>query len=210
MKMKNVICIDHPVLKQKLGELRNINTSSSVFKNLIKEITQFLVFEATRDLKSSSVTVDTPRHHAKVSVIDEYPLVVSIMRAGNGMLEAATSLLPESKGGHIGIYRDHSSHNTIEYYLKLPKDVVGKTALLLDPVVGTGDTIVASIDRLKAFGITKIDCLAILGSEEGLAHITDIHPDVSIYVLDAGDVLSEDGYLLPGIGDVGDRIYNTN
>jgi uracil phosphoribosyltransferase len=145
-----------------------------------------------------------------VAVIKQCPVIISIMRAGNGMLEAASALLPDANGGHIGIYRDHLGHNTIEYYLNLPSDVKGKTALLLDPIIGTGDTVIASIDRLKAFGIKQVVCLSVLGSKEGLVKITDIHPDVIIFVVGADDTLSEQGYLLPGIGDAGDRIYNTN
>lgn len=208
--MKNITCLEHPILKQKLGQLRDKETPSYIFKSLLRDITQFMVYEAMRELKTSYKTVQTPLQEATVAVIDECPVIISIMRAGNGMLEAASTLLPDANGGHIGIYRDHLSHNTIEYFLKLPTDVKGKTALLLDPVIGTGDTVVASIDRLKAFGVKRVICLSVLGSKEGLAKITDIHPDVSIFVVDANDILSENGYLLPGIGDVGDRIYNSN
>lgn len=207
--MKNITCLDHPILTQKLGQLRDKKTPSFLFKLILKDITQFLVYEAMRELKLSYKMVNTPLDKANVGVIDEYPAIISIMRAGNCMLEAASALLPDANGGHIGIYRDHKSHNTIEYYLRLPKDIKGKTALLLDPVIGSGDTAVASIDRLKAFGVKKVICLSVLGSKEGLAKITNIHPEASVFVVDESDSLSEQGSLLPGIGDVGDRIHNT-
>jgi uracil phosphoribosyltransferase len=206
-KMKNITCLDHPILQQKLGQLRDKETPSYIFKSLLRDITQFMVYEAMRDLKLS---YKTPLQEASVAIIDECPVIISIMRAGNGMLEAASALLPDANGGHIGIYRDHLSHNTIEYYLNLPGDVKGKTALLLDPIIGTGDTVIASIDRLKAFGVKRVVCLSVLGSKEGLAKITEIHSDVIIFVVGANDILSDNGFLLPGIGDAGDRIYNTN
>lgn len=208
--MKNITCLDHPILQQKLGQLRDKDTPSYVFKSLLRDITQFMVYEAMKDLKLSYKTVQTPLKKASVAIIDDCPVIISIMRAGNGMLESASALLPDANGGHIGVYRDHLTHNTIEYYLNLPSGVKGKTALLFDPVIGTGDTVVASIDRLKAFGVKHVVCLSVLGSKQGLAHITNSHSDVSIFVVDDNDSLNENGYLLPGIGDVGDRIYNTN
>lgn len=207
--MNNVILLKHPILKDKLGQLRDKNTSSSEFRALIKEITQFLVYEATRDLPTVSSTVETPLVETDVLSVEKYPVVVSIMRAGNGMLEAANSVMPKSRSGHIGIYRDHDSQNTIEYYLKLPSDVKGATTLLMDPLIASSDTVISSISRLKEFGITDIKCLVILASKEGLERVLRTHPDVSIYALEVEEDLDDNGYLVPGLGDVGDRFYNT-
>lgn len=207
--MKNLTLLDHPVLKHKLGQLRDKQTAPAEFRLLIKEITQFLVYEATRDLVTTTAVVETPLMKTKVSIVEDYPIAVSIMRAGNGMLEAINSILPESKSGHIGIYRNNASQNTIEYYLNLPEGVEGKTALLVDPLIATADTVIASINRLKEFGINDIKCLVILTSKEGLARVSETHPDVSFYALEVNEDLDDNGYLLPGLGDVGDRFYNT-
>lgn len=208
--MNSVNYLDHPILQEKLGQLRDRDTPSLIFKSLLRDVTQLMVFEAMRDLKLSYKTVQTPFNESVVGYINEYPIIVSIMRAGNGMLEAASELLPDAQCGHIGVYRNNFSHNTIEYYLNLPNNIEGKTAILFDPVVGTGDTVVASIERLKYFGIKNVICISVLGSKSGLCHIMDIHPDTRLYVINGNDKIDKTGFLQPGIGDVCDRIYNTN
>ena len=206
---KKVIEISHPLIEHKLAFLRDKKTDSAEFRRIIVELTKLVGFEATKDLELVETEIETPISKAKVRKIAHPPVIVSIMRAGNGMMESMLSLLPFASAGHIGIYRDKFIDNTVEYYFKLPEDVVGKEVLLIDPLLATGDTAIASIDRLKQYNVGRIKLLTILTCQEGIGRVHNFHPDVDIYTLSAKEELNEKGYLVPGLGDAGDRLFNT-
>ncbi|MCO4794558.1 MAG: uracil phosphoribosyltransferase [Bacteriovoracaceae bacterium] len=208
---KNFILVNHPVLKHKLSFMRDKKTGSHDFRELLREMSRLLAYEATRDLETKEDSVDTPlTKKAKVERIIAPPIIVSIMRAGNGMLDGILQTLPFCSAGHIGIYRDKFINNTVEYYFKIPEDSKGKLVLLADPILATGDTAIACIDRLKQYEVGKIKMLSILVSSEGLERLHHFHPDVEVYALSKEEEMNENGFLLPGIGDAGNRLYQTN
>lgn len=202
--------VDHPLLKHKLSYLRDKTTSSAEFRELIKEVSRILAFEVMRDWKDMrEYEIETPIARTKVDRIANAPVIVSIMRAGNGMLDAVLSMIPFASVGFIGIYRDKFIHNTVEYYFKMPADINGKMAILCDPLVATADTMIAAIDRLKSYEVKEIRVLTILVSEFALQRIHEFHPDVKIFTLNVEREINELGYLVPGLGDAGDRLYQT-
>jgi uracil phosphoribosyltransferase len=206
----NLQVLDHPLLKHKLGYLRDKSTSSSEFRELVKEISRILAFEVMRDWKElKTVDIETPLAKTKVERIQNVPVVVSIMRAGNGMLDAVLSMIPFASTGFIGIYRDKFIHSTVEYYFKMPGDIQGKQAILCDPLVATADTAIAAIERLKSYEVGEIRILSILISEFAVKRLQEAHPDVKILTLSVEKEMNENGYLLPGLGDAGDRLYQT-
>ena len=202
--------LDHPLLRHKLGYLRDKNTSSVEFRGLVAEISRILAHEVMRDWKEmTSVDIETPIAKTSVQRIKNPPVIVSIMRAGNGMLDPVLSMIPFASAGFIGIYRDKFIHNTVEYYFKMPADIKGKMAILCDPLVATADTMIAAIDRLKSYEVKQIRLLSILISEVALERIKEFHPDVDIFTLNIEKEINELGYLVPGLGDAGDRLYQT-
>lgn len=207
---KNLTVLNHPLLKHKLGYLRDKNTSSAEFRELVKEISRILAFEVMRDWSEmKTIEIETPIAKAKVDRITNVPVVVSIMRAGNGMLDAVLSMIPFASTGFIGIYRDKFIHSTVEYYFKMPVDIQGKQAILCDPLVATADTAVAAIERLKSYEVSNIKILSILISDHAVNRLQEMHPDVQIYTLNVEKEMNEQGYLVPGLGDAGDRLYQT-
>lgn len=207
---KKVVVLDHPLLKHKLGYLRDKNTNSPEFRDLMSEISAILAFEAMRDWKDLlEVAIETPIAAAKVDRIQNPPVVVSILRAGNGMLDAVLKMIPFAGVGFIGIYRDKFVHNTVEYYFKMPADIKGKTAILCDPLVSTADTMIAAIDRLKSYEVNSIRLICVLISEFAIEKIQNFHPDIEIYTLNIEKQINDLGYLVPGLGDAGDRLYHT-
>jgi uracil phosphoribosyltransferase len=210
MTSPNVHILTHPLLRHKLGYLRDKNTHSAEFRELTKEIGRILAYEVMRDWSSlDNVSIETPIAKAQVERITNPPVVTAILRAGNGMLDAVLSMIPFASAGFIGIYRDKFIHNTVEYYFKMPADVEGRTILLCDPLIATADTMVAAIDRLKSYRVGKIKILSILVSEHALERLSHFHPDVEIYALNIEKEMTESGYLVPGLGDAGDRLYQT-
>ena len=208
--MNKVTIVNHPLLKHKLGYLRDRNTYSHEFRELVKEVSKILVYEAMKDWSElQSVEIETPITKTVAERIANPPVVVSIMRAGNGMLEAALSMLPFASTGFIGIYRDKFIHNTVEYYFKMPQDIQGKEVLLCDPLIATADTIIAAIDRLKNYNVGRIKVICILASDSGLKKVHHFHPDVEIYTINVENEINEMGYLVPGLGDAGDRLFQT-
>lgn len=202
--------LDHPLLRHKLGYLRDKNTSSAEFRELMKEISRMLAHEVMRDWKDvRQVEIETPIAKATVDRISNAPVIVSIMRAGNGMLDAVLSMIPFASVGFIGIYRDKFIHNTVEYYFKMPAQVQGKMAILCDPLISTADTMIAAIDRLKSYEVGRIKILSILVSALAIERIRHFHPDVDIIALNIEQEINELGYLVPGLGDAGDRLYQT-
>ncbi len=202
--------INHPLLRHKLGYLRDKTTGSSEFRDLVKEISRILAHEVMRGWSEMrEVHIETPIAKTKVERIANPPVVVSIMRAGNGMLDAVLSMIPFASAGFIGIYRDKFIHNTVEYYFKMPADIKGKMAILCDPLVSTADTMIAAIDRLKSYEVREIKVLTILVSQVAVDRIHYFHPDVVIFTLNIETEINELGYLVPGLGDAGDRLYQT-
>ncbi|MBP9708771.1 MAG: uracil phosphoribosyltransferase [Oligoflexales bacterium] len=207
--MQNFFLLEHPLALHKLSFLRDKNTSSAEFRGIFKEISKFLVYEASKDLKTRTIGIETPMAATEVQRIIEPPVVVSIMRAGNGMLDAIMDVMPFASAGHIGIYRDKFIKNTVEYYFKLPDKVQGKLIFLVEPLIATGDTAIAAIERLKQYEVGEIRMLSIVAAKQGLEDIFHAHSDVKIYSLAVESKLDDKGYLIPGVGDAGDRLYNT-
>jgi uracil phosphoribosyltransferase len=201
--------VHHPVLTHKLTVMRDKKVSPLSFRMIMEEISQFLAYEATRDLKTSPTTVETPMEVAKGELVSEPVILVSIMRAGNGMLGGMMRILPFASVGHIGIYRDKFIKNTVEYYFRLPKNVHGKRVLLLDPLLATADTACAAIDRLKQYEVGPIRFVCMLASPEGIRKLKEYHPDVEIFTVSVERQIDENGYILPGLGDAGDRLYES-
>ena len=208
--MENLQRIDHPIVQQKLGVLRNKDTRPSEFRQAMGEISRLVAYEATRDLEVTKEGVTTPISKSEVTVVKNLPVIVSIMRAGNGMLETVMDLIPGASVGHIGIYRDKFINNTVEYYFRLPENTAGKEIILLDPMVATGDTAMACIERIKQCGVSKVKLVTLLISKLALTRINEVHPDVTTYCAEIESELDENGYLLPGFGDVGSRLYFNN
>ncbi len=207
---KNLQILSHPLLQHKLGFLRDKTTNSAEFRNITTEISKVLAYESMRDwTQINQVDVETPIAKTKVSRIINPPVAVAILRAGNGMLDGVLSMIPIASSGFIGIYRDKFIQNTVEYYFKLPADVKGREILLCDPLVATADTMIAAIDRLKSYHVGKITILSLLVSEHALARMEHFHPDVKIFSLSIEKEMTENGYLVPGLGDAGDRLYQT-
>ncbi len=202
--------LKHPLLKHKLGYLRDKNTSSAEFRELMKEISRILAYEAMRDWRDiSSLALDTPIAKAEVERIKNPPVVISILRAGNGMLDAVLSMIPFASAGFIGIYRDKFIHSTVEYYFKMPADIKGRQAIIVDPLISTADTMIAAIDRLKSYEVQNIKVLSILISAIAVKRIQELHPDVELFTLNIEKEVNDLGYLVPGLGDAGDRLYQT-
>ncbi len=201
--------LDHPALQHKVGILRDKRTCSAEVRRIINEISTLLTYEATRDLSLEMVDAETPIQKTNVPRIVEPPLIVSILRAGNSMLEGALAIISDAKVGHIGIYRDRFTQNTVEYYFRLPdrKHVSGQKILLIDPLVATGDTVLAGIDRLQQFSVGKISILCILISKIALERIQYFYPEVGIYAIGIEENLDPKGFLIPGMGDVSSRLY---
>lgn len=205
-----VTVLDHPLLRHKLGYLRDKETGSGEFRELTKEISRILAFEVMRDWSDMRlVDIETPISKTQVQRIHNTPVVVSIMRAGNGMLDAVLSMIPFASAGFIGIYRDRFVNNTVEYYFKMPADIKGKLAILCDPLVATADTMIAAIERLKSYEVKQIRILSILVSAHAVERIHSLHPDVEILTLNIEKEVNDHGYLVPGLGDAGDRLFQT-
>lgn len=208
--MTNLHIIDHPLLRHKLGYLRDKTTNSNEFRALVTEISKVLAYEVMKDWKDfDHPQIETPLAKMKVDRIVNVPVVVSIMRAGNGMLEGALSMIPFASAGFIGIYRDKFVNTTVEYYFKMPTDIKGRTAILCDPLIATGDTISAAIERLKGYEVKKIQIMSILVSRHALNRLKTEHPDVEIFAINIEEEMNKDGYLVPGLGDAGDRLFQT-
>ena len=209
MKKLKYTQLNHPVLQHKLSLLRDKNISSMIFRQLVEEMSQLIAYEATFDLKTALAPVTTPLEKTKAPKISEPLVIVAILRAGLGMLNGMLKILPFATVGHMGIYRDRFINATVEYYLRVPKNVKGQKLLLLDPMLASGDTACAAIERLKTYGVSKIRLVTLLASREGVAKINTLFPDVEIFTVHLERELNAKGYLLPGLGDAGDRLYDT-
>jgi uracil phosphoribosyltransferase len=207
---ESVFIMDHPLIKHKLTLIRDKNTGSKEFREMIGEIAMLMCYEATRDLPLQEVEIETPVAVAKTQVISGKKLAfVPILRAGIGMVDGVLQLVPAAKVGHIGLYRDPSSLKPVNYYCKLPGDIEEREVIVLDPMLATGGSAVAAINLIKSKGVRNIKFMCIIAAPEGIKALTEAHPDVTVYCAAKDEHLNEHGYIVPGLGDAGDRIFGT-
>ena len=208
--MSNLHVFDHPLIQHKLSILRDKDTSSKLFRELVSEIAMLMCYEATRDLPLEDVDVETPvavdhcRHIAGKKLA-----VVPILRAGLGMVEGMVAMMPNVKVGHVGLYRDPETLEPVKYYFKMPPDIQERDAIIVDPMLATGGSAAAAAQFLKEVGVKHVKLMSIIGAPEGVERMRSEHPDVDIYLAALDDHLNEHGYIVPGLGDAGDRIFGT-
>ena len=208
--MGNLHVMDHPLITHKLSIMRNKKTGSKDFRELLEEIAMLMGYELTRDLPLEEVNIETPLTKMKAKMISGKKLaIVPILRAGLGMVDGLQSLIPVAKVGHIGLYRDPNTHTPVEYYCKLPPDINERIVILIDPMLATGGSAVDSLTLLKNRGCKQIRFMCLVAAPEGVKKVHEAHPDVDIYTAALDDHLNEHAYIVPGLGDAGDRIFGT-
>ncbi|MGN0527167.1 MAG: uracil phosphoribosyltransferase [Acutalibacteraceae bacterium] len=208
--MGKILVMDHPLIQHKLSILRNKNTGSKEFRALISEIANLICYEATRELPLEDVEVETPICTATMKVLSGKKLaIVPILRAGLGMVEGMLTLVPSAKVGHIGLYRDPETLQPVEYYCKLPADIEQREVFVIDPMLATGGSAIDAITQIKKYGAKHIKFLGIIGAPEGVKALSEAHPDVDIFIGAVDEKLNDHGYIVPGLGDAGDRIFGT-
>lgn len=208
--MAKVCVLDHPLIQHKLAILRNKDTSVKEFRELVGEIAGLMCYEATRNLPLKEVKVETPITTATCRMLAGKKMaIVPILRAGLGMVDSMVSLIPSAKIGHIGLYRDPQTHKPVEYYCKLPDDIGNRQVFVVDPMLATGGSAIAAIDFIKKRGATNIKFMCLIAAPEGIEALHTAHPDVDIYIAAKDECLNENAYILPGLGDAGDRLYGT-
>lgn len=206
----NVTVVAHPLVQHKLTLMRDKNTPSAIFRKLLREISLLLGYEVLRDLPLSTVKIETPLAEMQAPILLGKKVVfVSILRAGNGLLDGLTDLVPSARIGHIGLYRDPETLQPIEYYFKVPADIAERPVVLVDPMLATGNSITAAIRRVKNEGARDIKLVTLLAAPEGIEHLTRTHPDVHIFTAAIDSHLNSHGYIVPGLGDAGDRMFGT-
>ncbi len=208
--MKEPMIVDHPLIQHKISLLRNKATGTKEFRDLVNEIAMLLCYEATRDLPTEEVEIETPVSVARTKVLAGRKLaLVPILRAGMGMLDGMLTLIPAAKVGFIGLYRDESTLQPVEYFCKLPSDIEERDVLVLDPMLATGGSATDAISQIKKHGARHIKFICLIAAPEGIEALHTAHPDVDIYIASKDECLNENGYIVPGLGDAGDRIYGT-
>ncbi|PKM95329.1 MAG: uracil phosphoribosyltransferase [Firmicutes bacterium HGW-Firmicutes-1] len=208
--MEKLHLMDHPLIQHKVGVLRKSTTGSKEFRELVSEIAMLMCYEATRNLKLKEIEVETPLAITKIKQIDGKTLgIVPILRAGLGMVDGMLNLVPTAKVGHIGLYRDPETLNPVEYYCKLPYDATERELFVLDPMLATGGSASAAIQFIKDKGAKKIHFMCLIAAPEGVKRLQAAHPDVEIYIAALDEKLNDHGYIIPGLGDAGDRLYGT-
>lgn len=208
--MQKIMIMDHPLIQHKIGLIRRKDTGSKDFRALISEIAMYMCYEATRDLKLQDVEIETPICHTRVKELSGKKLaVVPILRAGLGMVDGMLAMIPAAKVGHIGLYRDPQTLEPVEYYCKLPADSHEREVFVVDPMLATGGSATAAIQMLKDKGVKNIRFMCIIAAPEGIERMKKEHPDVDLYVGALDDHLNDHGYIVPGLGDAGDRIFGT-
>lgn len=208
--MSNVHLIDHPLVQHKLTLMRRKDASTNTFRRLLNEISSLMAYEVTRDMPMQEIEVETPLETMTSKVIDGKKLVfVSILRAGNGILEGMLNIVPGARVGHVGLYRDPKTLVAVEYYFKMPKDMEERDIVVVDPMLATGNSAIAAVERLKELNPKSIKFVCLLTCPEGIATFHKTHPDVPIYTAAVDRQLNDHGYILPGLGDAGDRIFGT-
>ena len=207
---ENVTVVDHPLVRHKLALMRRKETRTAEFRLLLREISLLLGYEVTRDLPLTTVEIETPMTEMTAPRLEGKKMVlVSILRAGNGLLEGMLDLIPSARVGHVGLYRDPETLVAVEYYFKVPRDLSDRLVIVVDPMLATGNSAVAAVDRIKQEGATNIKFVCLLAAPEGLEAFGEAHPDVRIYTAAIDDHLNDHGYIVPGLGDAGDRLYGT-
>jgi uracil phosphoribosyltransferase len=208
--MSGVHVIDHPLVQHKLNTLRRKDASTNTFRRLVGELSALMAYEVLRDIPLQEVQIETPLETMTGQLIDGKKLVfVSILRAGNGILDGMLTVVPSARVGHVGIYRDPKTLVAVEYYFKVPNDLEERDVVVVDPMLATGHTAIAAVDRLKECSPRSIKFVCLLTCPEGLAAMRDAHPDVPVYTAAVDRELDEHGYIVPGLGDAGDRIFGT-
>jgi len=205
----SIFVVDHPLIKYKLTMLRDVNTGPKEFRELVSEITLLLLYEATRGITLKETEVTTPIATAKGYLLDSDILFVPVLRAGLAMVEGALKLIPNAKVAHFGVYRDHASLRPVQYFAKFPSDIADMNIFVMDPMLATGGSLDYVVDYLKDLGGEKIKILAIIAAPEGIKRLEESHSDVDVYVAAVDKYLNEQGYIVPGLGDAGDRLYGT-
>ncbi|MCO4891452.1 MULTISPECIES: uracil phosphoribosyltransferase [Cupriavidus] len=208
--LSGVMVVDHPLVQHKVTLVRSEETTTDNFRRLVREISQLLTYEATRDLAMETIAIRTPIAATQSRVLSGKKLcLVSILRAGNGFIDGMLDLLPAARVGHIGLYRDPETLEPIEYYFKMPEDIQERMVIVVDPMLATGNSAIAALNRLKEAGVTTMKYVCLIASRPGLRALRSAHPDVGIVTAAIDDTLNEHGYIVPGLGDAGDRLYGT-
>ena len=208
--MLNIYVFDHPLIQHKVSQIRNKETSTKDFRQIVKEIAMLMTFESSRDLPLKEVEIETPICKTTVNVLEgEDVAVVPILRAGLGMVDGVLEIIPNAKVGHVGLYRDPETHEPVEYYCKMPEDIDKRKLFVTDPMLATGGSAVAAIDMIKKRGAKDICFMCLIAAPEGIKALTEAHPDVDVFVGAKDDHLNENAYIVPGLGDAGDRLFGT-
>ncbi len=206
----SVIVIDHPMVQHKLTLMRHKETSTGEFRRLLREISALMGYEVTRDLPLEMVEIETPLATMEAPILAGLkPVLVSILRAGGGILEGILDVIPSARVGHIGLYRDHETLEAVQYYFKMPDRVEDRLVIAVDPMLATGHSAVAAVDRIKAKGPREVRFVCLVSAPEGIEHFHQHHPDVPVWTAAVDSHLNDKGYILPGLGDAGDRIFGT-
>jgi len=206
----NVTVVEHPLVQHKLALMRAKATTTAEFRQLLREVSLLLGYEVTRDLETEEVTIETPLEVTRARMISGKKLcLVSILRAGNGLLEGMLDLMPSARVAHIGLYRDPRTLVPIEYYFKTPEDMASRVAIVVDPMLATGNSAIAAVSRIKETGAARIKFVCLLAAPEGVSAFTEAHPDVPLLTAAIDRQLNDHGYIVPGLGDAGDRMYGT-
>ena len=206
----SVTVVDHPLVKHKLTIMRDKETSTGSFRRLLKEISLLLCYEVTRNMEMTTKRIETPLEPMDAPILDGKKLVfASVLRSGNGLLEGMLELVPSARVAHIGLYRDHDTLQAVEYYFKAPEDIADRLVIVVDPMLATANSAIAAIDKLKQRGANNLRFVCLLAAPEGIERFTKAHPDVPVFTAAIDSHLNEKGYIVPGLGDAGDRMYGT-
>jgi uracil phosphoribosyltransferase len=206
----SVTVVNHPLVQHKLTIMRNKETSTAGFRRLLREISLLLGYEVTRDLEMTTTRIETPLQPMDAPTLEGKKLVfASVLRAGNGLLEGLLDLVPAARVAHVGLYRDHDTLEAVEYFFKAPSDLGDRLVIVVDPMLATANSAIAAIDKLKGRGATNLRFLCLLAAPEGIARFTKAHPDVPVFTAAIDEKLNDKGYIVPGLGDAGDRMYGT-
>jgi uracil phosphoribosyltransferase len=206
----SVTVVNHPLVQHKLTIMRNKETSTAGFRRLLREISLLLGYEVTRDLEMTTTRIETPLQPMDAPTLEGKKLVfASVLRAGNGLLEGLLDLVPAARVAHVGLYRDHDTLEAVEYFFKAPSDLADRLVIVVDPMLATANSAIAAIDKLKGRGATNLRFLCLLAAPEGIARFTKAHPDVPVFTAAIDEKLNDKGYIVPGLGDAGDRMYGT-